>query len=80
MGEREYTTQGVKEIKVIPLDRKKDSAGQQAQKKRRKADWTESEVIGVDMMGNLTFKQWAVVTAVIVGVFAGLFLGAFWTA
>lgn len=32
------------------------------------------------MMGDLTFKQWAAVTAVIVGTFVGLFLGAFWTA
>ena len=31
-------------------------------------------------MGDLTFKQWAVVTVVIVGIFAGLFAGAFWTA
>lgn len=35
---------------------------------------------GVDVMGDLTFKQWAVVTVVIVGIFAGLFAGAFWTA
>lgn len=34
----------------------------------------------VDMMRDLTFKQWAVVTAVTIGIFAGLFLGAFWTA
>ena len=32
------------------------------------------------MMGDLTFKQWAAVTAVTIGIFAGLFLGAFWTA
>ena len=29
-------------------------------------------------MGDLTFKQWAAVTAVTIGIFAGLFLGAFW--
>ena len=35
---------------------------------------------GVDVMGDLTFKQWAAVAMVIVGTFIGLLLGAFWTA
>ena len=46
MGEKkEYTTPVIEEIKVIPVKRKKDSAGQQETKKKRKVDWTEIEAI-----------------------------------
>ena len=46
MGEKkEYTTPVIEEIKVIPVKRKKDSAGQQATEKKRKVDWTEIEAI-----------------------------------
>ena len=46
MGEKkEYTTPVIKEIKVISVKREKDGAGQQAQEKKRKVDWTEIEAI-----------------------------------
>lgn len=46
MGEKkEYTTPMIKEIKMISVKREKDSAGQQAQEKKRKVDWTEIEAI-----------------------------------
>lgn len=46
MGEKkEYTTPVIEEIKVISVQREKDSAGQQAPKKKRKVDWTEIEAI-----------------------------------
>lgn len=42
---KEYATPVIEEIKMIPVDRKKDSAGQQAPKRKRKVDWTEIEAI-----------------------------------
>lgn len=46
MGEKkEYTTPVIEEIKMIPVNREKDGAGQQAPKKKRKVDWTEIEAI-----------------------------------
>lgn len=46
MGEKkEYTTPVIEEIKMIPVNREKDDAGQQATKKKRKVDWTEIEAI-----------------------------------
>lgn len=46
MGEKkEYTTPVIEEIKMIPVNREKDGAGQQATKKKRKVDWTEIEAI-----------------------------------
>lgn len=44
-GKKEYTTPVIVEIKMIPVDRKKDSAGQRAREKKRKVDWTEIEAI-----------------------------------
>lgn len=46
MGEKkEYAAPEIKEIKMIPVSRGKDGAGQQAQEKKRKVDWTEIEAI-----------------------------------
>ena len=46
MGEKKkYTTPVIEEIKVISVQREKDSAGQQALEKKRKVDWTEIEAI-----------------------------------
>ncbi len=42
---KEYTTPVIEEIKMIPVDRKKDGDGQQATEKKRKVDWTEIEAI-----------------------------------
>lgn len=42
---KEYATPVIEEIKMIPVDRKKDSAGQQAREKKRKVDWIEIEAI-----------------------------------
>lgn len=42
---KEYTTPVIKEIKMIPVSRENDSAGQQAQEKKRKVDWIEIEAI-----------------------------------
>ena len=42
---KEYAAPVIKEIKMIPVSRENDSAGQQAQEKKRKVDWTEIEAI-----------------------------------
>ena len=42
---KEYPTPVNEEIKMTPVDRKKDGDGQQATEKKRKVDWTEIEAI-----------------------------------
>ena len=42
---KEYTTPVIEEIKMIPVSRENDSAGQQATEKKRKVDWAEIEAI-----------------------------------
>ena len=42
---KEYAAPVIKEIKMIPVSRENDSAGQKAQEKKRKVDWTEIEAI-----------------------------------
>lgn len=42
---KEYAAPVIKEIKMIPVSRENDSAGQRAQEKKRKVDWTEIEAI-----------------------------------
>lgn len=42
---KEYATPAIEEIKMIPVSRENESAGQQAPKKKRKVDWTEIEAI-----------------------------------